>query len=59
LLEPIVNIEVTIPAENVGDITGDLSAKRGRVLGQEMLAGNFIMIKAQVPLSEVAHITVN
>ena len=54
LLEPIVNIEITIPAENVGDITGDLSAKRGRVQGQEMLAGNFIVIKAQVPLSEVA-----
>ena len=54
LLEPIVNIEVTIPAENVGDITGDLASKRGRVVGQEMLAGNFIVIKAQVPLAEVA-----
>ncbi|OHB79825.1 MAG: hypothetical protein A2Z25_04365 [Planctomycetes bacterium RBG_16_55_9] len=53
LLEPIVNMEVTIPAENVGDITGDLASKRGRVQGQEMLAGNFIVIKAQVPLSEV------
>lgn len=53
LLEPIVNIEVTIPIENVGDITGDLSSKRGRVIGQDMLAGNFIVIKAQVPLSEV------
>ena len=53
LLEPIVNIEVTIPAENVGDITGDLASKRGRVQGQEVLAGNFIVIKAQVPLSEV------
>jgi elongation factor G len=53
LLEPIVNIEVTIPAENVGDITGDLSSKRGRVVGQDMLAGNFIVIKAEVPLSEV------
>jgi elongation factor G len=53
LLEPIVNIEVTIPAENVGDITGDLASKRGRVQGQDMLAGNFIVIKAQVPLSEV------
>jgi elongation factor G len=53
LLEPIVNIEVTIPAEHVGDITGDLASKRGRVQGQEMLAGNFIVIKAQVPLSEV------
>jgi elongation factor G len=54
LLEPIVNIEVTVPTENVGDITGDLASKRGRVLGQEMLAGNFIVIKAQVPLAEVA-----
>ena len=53
LLEPIVNIEVTIPAENVGDIAGDLASKRGRVQGQDMLAGNFILIKAQVPLSEV------
>jgi len=53
LLEPIVNVEVTAPAENVGDITGDLSSKRGRVLGQDMLPGNFITIKAQVPLSEV------
>jgi len=53
LLEPIVNIEVTIPSENIGDITGDLASKRGRVQGQDMLAGNFVVIKAQVPLSEV------
>ena len=53
LLEPIVNIEVTVPAENVGDITGDLASKRGRIQGQDVLAGNFIVIKAQVPLSEV------
>jgi elongation factor G len=57
LLEPIVNIEITIPAENVGDIAGDLSSKRGRVIGQEMLPGNFIIIKAQVPLAEVAQYT--
>jgi elongation factor G len=54
LLEPIVNMEITIPAENMGDIAGDMAAKRGRVVGQEMLPGNFIVIKAQVPLSEVA-----
>jgi elongation factor G len=53
LLEPIVNVEVTVPAENMGDITGDLASKRGKVLGQDMLAGNFIVIKAQVPLAEV------
>jgi elongation factor G len=53
LLEPIVNMEITIPTDNVGDIAGDLASKRGRVLGQEMLAGNFIVIKAQAPLAEV------
>ncbi|MDH7598121.1 MAG: elongation factor G [Sedimentisphaerales bacterium] len=54
LLEPIVNIEVTVPAENMGDITGDLAGKRGRVLGQEVLPGGYIVIKAQVPLAEVS-----
>ena len=53
LLEPIVNIEITIPSENMGDITGDLASKRGRVQGQDVLAGNVIVIKAQVPLAEV------
>jgi len=53
LLEPIVNMEVTVPSENMGDITGDLASKRGRIVGQDMLAGNMIVIKAQVPLAEV------
>ena len=53
LLEPIVNIEITVPAENMGDITGDLASRRGRVSGQDMLTGNMVVIKAQVPLSEV------
>lgn len=55
LLEPIVDIEVTIPSENMGDITGDLASRRGRVSGQEMLAGGMMVIKAQVPLSEVSN----
>jgi elongation factor G len=54
LLEPIVNAEITVPAENMGDIAGDMAAKRGRVVGQEMLAGNFIVIKTQVPLAEIS-----
>ena len=55
LLEPIVNMEITVPADNMGDITGDMASRRGRVTGQEMLPGNMIMIMAQVPLSEVAN----
>jgi len=54
LLEPIVNMEITVPAENMGDITGDLAGRRGRVQGQDMLAGNMVVIKAQVPLAEVS-----
>ena len=54
LLEPIVNMEITIPAENMGDITGDLASRRGRISGQDMLAGNMVVVKAQVPLAEVA-----
>ncbi|MCZ6684145.1 MAG: elongation factor G [Planctomycetota bacterium] len=54
LLEPIVDIEVTVPSENVGDITGDLAQRRGRPSGQDMLAGNLTLIKAQVPLAKVA-----
>ncbi|MCK4629656.1 MAG: elongation factor G, partial [Sedimentisphaerales bacterium] len=53
LLEPIVNMEVTIPGEKVGDITGDLAGRRGRVQGQDVLPGNMITIKAQVPLAEI------
>jgi elongation factor G len=53
LLEPIVNMEVTVPNERVGDITGDLAGRRGRVQGQDVLPGNMITIKAQVPLSEI------
>ena len=53
LLEPIVNIEITAPADNMGDITGDMASRRGRVSGQDMLPGGMILIKAQVPLSEV------
>jgi elongation factor G len=53
LLEPIVNMEVTVPEANVGAITGDLSGKRGRIQGQDFLPGGMAVVKAQAPLSEV------
>jgi len=53
LLEPVVAMEITVPAENMGDIAGDLASKRGKVIGQDMLPGNYIMIKAEAPLAEV------
>jgi elongation factor G len=53
LLEPIVNLEVTFPTEHMGDIQGDLTRRRGRVQGVDAI-GSFQVLKAQVPLAEVA-----
>jgi len=55
LLEPMVNIEVTVPSAYLGDITGDLSGKRGRIQGTDMLAGDQSLITAVVPLAEVSN----
>ena len=54
ILEPIVNMEITVPNQYMGDIASDISGRRGRILGQEVLPGNIVVIKAQVPLAEVA-----
>ncbi|MGD2109591.1 MAG: elongation factor G [Phycisphaerae bacterium] len=54
LLEPIVDVEVMVPADNVGDIQGDLASRRGRPQGQDMLPGGLALIKATVPLAELA-----
>ena len=53
LLEPIVNMEVTVPEDKMGAITGDLSGKRGRIQGTDILPGGMAQVKAQAPLSEV------
>ncbi|MDR6411769.1 elongation factor G [Paraburkholderia terricola] len=53
LLEPIVGIEVTTPEAAMGDIIGDLSAKRGQVHGTRAAAGNAVVVSGQVPLSEL------
>jgi elongation factor G len=53
LLEPYVDIEVSAPADKMGDITSDLIGKRGRVLTTDIAPGNMCMIKATAPLSEL------
>jgi len=52
LLEPIMNVEILVPEENIGDVIGDLNARRGRVLGTEP-QGDMQVVKAQVPLAEM------
>lgn len=53
ILEPIMNLEVTVPEAYMGDVIGDLNAKRGRILGLEPAGPNQI-IRAQVPLAELS-----
>jgi len=53
LLEPIVALEIVVPTEKFGDITADLSTRRGHITGMEALAGGVQAIQATVPLSEV------
>jgi elongation factor G len=52
LLEPVMDVEVSIPGSYVGDIMGDLSGRRGRVQSSEA-QGSTQVIKAQVPMSEM------
>ena len=52
LLEPIMDIEVTIPEDFMGDIMGDISGKRGKIMGMDA-DGKFQVIKAQVPQAEL------
>ncbi len=54
MLEPVVNIEITVQDHHMGDITGDLSAKRGQVSGTNSVAPGTVTIAGQVPLSELS-----
>src|SRR5438874_2686766 len=52
LLEPIMDVEVTVPDESVGAVNGDLNSRRGRLQGMEP-KGGMTTIKAEVPMSEI------
>lgn len=53
LLEPIYNVEVTVPESYMGDIIGDLNGKRGRILGMEPIGGGLGIVRAMAPMSEM------
>lgn len=53
LLEPIVHLEVTVPAEKLGDVTSDLNTRRGRMEGLDLLPGGMQVIRARAPQAEV------
>jgi elongation factor G len=53
VLEPIVDLEVNAPEQHMGDISGGLASKRARINGTDSVRGGEIVVKAQVPLSEL------
>jgi elongation factor G len=53
LLEPYVSVEITAPSRYMGDITGDLSGKRGRVQSTDMVGADQCLIRATAPLGEL------
>jgi len=53
LLEPVVNIHITIPDDNVGDVSSDLSGRRGQMVGMEPAGGGMTTVEAKAPLAEV------
>jgi elongation factor G len=56
MLEPIMNVRITVPEANMGDILGDLNTRRARVQGMDTERGRSV-VTAQVPLSEMQRYT--
>jgi elongation factor G len=52
ILEPIVTVEITVPSRFMGDITGDLNSRRGRIQGMDS-QGNLQIVRAQIPMMEI------
>ncbi|MCE5314194.1 elongation factor G, partial [bacterium] len=59
ILEPVMEVEVIVPEEYMGDVIGDLNSKRGRVAGMEPIGGGRQRIKAQVPQSEMLRYSID
>jgi len=53
VMEPIVSIEIVVPEENIGDLSGDLSGRRGHVTGTESRGRGLAVISGEVPLAEL------
>ncbi|MEZ8102761.1 elongation factor G [Vibrio bivalvicida] len=53
VLEPIVHMELTIPTQYVGDVSGDLSGNRGLIEGTEQIDANYTLLQAKSPINEL------
>ena len=54
ILEPIVSVDVTVPDENMGDVTGNLASRRASISGTESVGGGFLTVRADMPLSTLS-----
>lgn len=59
LLEPVMNLEVFVDDQFLGDVLSDLSSRRGKVQGQEPIGGGIQVIKAQVPQAELLRYSID
>jgi elongation factor G len=53
LLEPMVNLHITVPSDNVGDVSSDLAGRRGQMVGMDSAGGGMTTVEAKAPLAEV------
>jgi elongation factor G len=53
VLEPIVNVEIEAPESNMGDVTGDLSSRRGQITGTRAMGPGVLVVDGQAPLGEL------
>ncbi len=58
LIEPIMEVDIMVPEAYMGDVIGDLNAKRGRIMGMES-QGGLQIIKAQVPMAEMLRYSID
>ena len=55
LLEPIVHVEISSPASAIGDITGDLAARRGQINGTQAAVASTSIVQGLAPLAELSN----
>jgi elongation factor G len=53
ILEPVMNVEITVPEQYMGDVMGNLQSKRSEIIGFEDAAGGMRIVKVSVPLAEM------
>lgn len=59
ILEPIMNVRITVKDDYVGDVMGDVNKRRGRVLGMEPVGGGLQMVNAEIPEAEIVKYTID